>query len=222
MPRRPLSWLAKSAVALCACARADRAPQALAPVDPAELRPTSGTLERTSASTFTIEDPSFRAELGDTPRDSAEIAFVYRGPTRRDAPLASGELRRQIGLKLRAKDTCNVVYVMWHIEPSRGIEVSVKSNPGQATHEECGDRGYTFIKSAWVGDDTSEIRTGDRHDISATIAGATLRVVADGRPAWVGDLPLQAFQANGPVGVRTDNGVFEVELRVSAAGAGPR
>ena len=144
MSHRALSWLARSAAALCACARADAGPQALAPVDPAELRPTSGTLERTSASTFTIEDASFRAELGDLPRDSAEIAFVYRGPTRRDAPLASGELRRQIGLKLRAKDTCNVVYVMWHIEPSRGIEVSVKSNPGQATHEACADRGYTF------------------------------------------------------------------------------
>ena len=114
------------------------------------------------------------------------------------------------------------VNVMWHIEPSRGIEVSVKSNPGQATHEACGDRGYTFVKPAWAGDDITEIRSGSRHEIAATIAGATLRVVADGRPAWVGELPAQAFQANGPVGVRSDNGVFDVELRASAAGAGPR
>jgi hypothetical protein len=219
MPRNAASRrLVGGALAcLCACARSDPGPQALAPVDPAQLRLTSGTMERKSATTFSIEDPSFRAELGDAPRSSAEIAFVYRGPTRRDAPLASGELRRQVGLKLRAKDTCNVVYVMWHIEPSRGIEVSVKSNPGQASHQECGDRGYTFIKPTWVGDDVSDIRTGSRHAIAATIAGSTLRVVADGRPAWVGDLPPQAFRSNGPVGVRSDNGAFDVELQASRA-----
>jgi hypothetical protein len=204
---------------LCACARSDPGAPALAPVDPAELRASSGRMARRSATTFSVDDPSFRAELGHAPRRSAEIAFAYRGPTRLDAPLASGELRRQIGLKLRARDSCNVVYVMWHIEPSRGIEVSVKSNPGQASHEECADRGYTFIKPSWVGAGLGDIQAGSRHVIAATVAGATLRVVADGRPAWVGDLPPEAFAFDGPVGVRSDNGAFDVDLRASQAGA---
>lgn len=219
MARSVSSWLV-DVVALacfCACARADPGPQALAPVDPAELRLTSGTMVKRSATTFSVEDPSFRAELGAAPRSSAGITFVYRGPTRQNAPLASGELRRQIGLKLRAKDTCNVVYVMWHIEPSRGIEVSVKFNPGQRTHEECSDRGYTFIKPTWAGDEVSDIDTGSRHVLAATLTGTTLRVLTDGRPAWVGDLPPQAFQFNGPVGVRSDNGIFDVELQASQA-----
>jgi hypothetical protein len=217
MARRVFRWLGAALACLCACARADPGPQALAPVDPADLKLTSGTLVKKSATTFSVEDPSFRAELDAAPRSSAEIAFVYRGPTRQNAPLASGELRRQIGLKLRAKDTCNVVYVMWHIEPSRGIEVSVKSNPGQKTHEECSDRGYTFIKPTWVGGELGGIQAGSRHTLAATIAGATLRVVADGRPAWAGDLPPQAFGFNGPVGVRSDNGIFDVELKASPA-----
>jgi hypothetical protein len=218
MSRPETSWLARGAVVacLCGCARSAPGPQPLAPVDPAELLLTSGTMARTSPTSFSVEHPSFRAELGVAPRDSAEIAFVYRGPTRQDAPLASGELRRQIGLKLRAKDTCNVVYVMWHIEPSQGIEVSVKSNPGQATHEECADRGYSFIKPTWAASGVSAVRAGSRHAVAATIAGATLRVMADGEPAWVGDLPPQAFGFDGPVGVRSDNGAFDVELRASS------
>ena len=223
MPRAASSWLARGGAVAClwACARSDPGSLPLVPVDPAELRATSGAMAKKNATTFTVEHPSFRAELGNAPRDSAEIAFAYRGPTARDAPLASGELRRQIGLKLRAQDTCNVVYVMWHAEPSSGIEVSVKSNPGQTTHEECADRGYAFIKPTWVGSALPDVRDGSRHVLAASIAGSTLRVSAEGKPVWVGQLPPQAFEFNGPVGIRSDNGVFDVELRASAT-APPR
>ncbi len=205
---------------LSACARSDPGSWPLAPVDPGELRATSGTLAKKNGTTFSVEHPSFRAELGDVPRDAAEIAFVYRGPSANDAPLASGELRRQIGLKLRAQDSCNVVYVMWHIEPSRGIEVSVKSNPGQTTHEECADRGYVFIKPTWVGSDLPDVIAGSRRILTAHVAGSTLRVAAEGKPVWVGELPPQAFAFNGPVGIRSDNGAFDVELRASSPASG--
>ena len=33
--------------------------------------------------------------------------------------------------KLRAEDACNLVYVMWRIEPQSRLVVSVKRNPGQ-------------------------------------------------------------------------------------------
>jgi hypothetical protein len=219
MVRAQRSLTAVAIACTCACARADTAPESpssstLVAVDPATLRVTSGALTRVTATRFRVEHPSFRAELGETPRASVEVAFVYHGPGRQQAALASGELRRQIGLKLRARDACNVVYVMWHIEPSRGLEVSVKSNPGQSTHEECADRGYTFIKPSWSRTDLPAIELAVPRTLSATISGDTLRVSVDGQPAWVGVLPPQGF--DGPVGVRSDNGVFDIELRALA------
>ena len=41
-----------------------------------------------------------------------------------------GELRRQFGLKLRAQDACNLVYVMWRIEPASKLVVSIKCRTG--------------------------------------------------------------------------------------------
>jgi hypothetical protein len=150
------------------------------------------------------------------PRSVAEIDFVYRGPTEADAPLASGELRRQIGLKLRAQNSCNVVYVMWHIEPAQGIVVSVKSNPGQRRHAECGAGGYDFLQPSRT-QPVGPIRVGERHVLRAAIIGSDLHVVTDGVTSWQGQLPKAVFTFDGPVGVRSDNGDFDVELRAAAA-----
>jgi hypothetical protein len=167
---------------------------------------------------FFVDHPSFRAELRGAERPAAEIAFVYRGPSPQAARLASGEVRRQVGLKLRARDTCNLVYVMWHIAPSQKIEVSVKSNPDQRTHEECGDRGYTFVTPSWASSEVSPIKAGERHTLRASLRGDVLEVAADGRASWKGNLPPQAFAFDGPVGVRSDNAAFDFELW---AGPGP-
>jgi hypothetical protein len=137
---------------------------------------------------------------------------VYQGPTHGDAPLASGELRRQIGLKLRARDGCNVVYVMWHIEPSPGIVVSVKSNPGQSRHAECGDRGYSFLEPT-SSKPVAPIAPGQSHVLATEIRGRVLLVKTDGQQSWQGELPPAALEFDGPVGVRSDNGEFSVELR---------
>jgi hypothetical protein len=42
-----------------------------------------------------------------------------------------------------------------------------------------------------------------------------LRVEVDGALAWRGTLPAEAFAFDGPVGIRTDNGRFAVDLRVA-------
>jgi hypothetical protein len=184
----------------------------LAVVSPAELSATSGQLVALGGSRFAISSPTLRAELGRDPRSAAELAFVYEGPTKSDAPLASGELRRQIGLKLRAQDSCNVVYVMWRIEPSPGLVVSVKSNPGQSRHAECGDGGYAVLtprSSAPVPD----VGPGQPHVLGAAIRGHELRVTVDGAASWLGELPETAFSFDGPVGLRSDNGAFSAELR---------
>ena len=80
--------------------------------------------------------------------DAAALTFTYQGEAENTRELASGELRRQLGLKLRAQDGCNVVYVMWRLDPTPKLEVSVKFNPGKRTHEECGADGYTKVKPA--------------------------------------------------------------------------
>jgi len=228
---RAAAALVGSAV-VCGCAPVDSAAAAAArgpdepprsptvdrpliPVDPADLTVTSGTITKQASTTFAVRSGGMRAELGAEPRDAVRIDFVYLGPSRVPAPLASGELRRQIGLKLRASNTCNVVYAMWHIEPSRGIEVSVKSNPGQRLHGECGDRGYVFLKPTSARQ-VADVRPGERHSLEAAIIGDELRVVADDVPSWVGKLPPAAFAFDGPVGLRTDNGDFDVRMAALA------
>ncbi|HTV25233.1 MAG TPA: hypothetical protein VMG12_41350 [Polyangiaceae bacterium] len=189
-----------------------RPSRALVAFEAGDLRVTSGAVESEAPGRFSNRSPTLRAWLGNTPRSAAELDFVYRGPTAESAPLASGELRRQIGLELRARDTCNVVYVMWHIEPSPGIVVSVKSNPSQSRHAECRDRGYSFLQPI-----TSEVAPlvapGQPHVLAAAIRGRRLHVSTDGRESWVGELPVAAFEFDGPVGVRSDNADFSAALR---------
>ncbi len=87
-----------------------------------------------------------RAYLNAITAHQVEVHFTYLGSTGNEARLGSGELRRQFGLKLRAQDACNLVYAMWRIEPESKLVVSIKSNPGQHTSAECGNRGYRNIK----------------------------------------------------------------------------
>ncbi len=184
-------------------------------IDAAQLRVEAGRIDQGTGHTLELRSAGTRAVAPQSSSATVEMAFVYRGPGRGAEPLASGELRRQIGLKLRALDTCNVVYVMWHIEPSHGIHVSVKSNPFAHDHASCGDRGYVFPQPSSARD-VAPIVVGQRHVLSAHIdAGErTLRVSADGAVAWEGSLPAEAFAFAGPVGLRSDNGDFDVELRV--------
>ncbi|HKO90418.1 MAG TPA: hypothetical protein VJU61_04665 [Polyangiaceae bacterium] len=195
------------------------APVQLAPVTPGELVVTSGSirpapgLEPSGAGppAFAIREPTLRAWLGRTPRSAVEMEFVYRGVTARAAPLASGQLRRQIGVELRAQDSCNVVYVMWHVEPARGIVVSLKNNPGQSRHAECGDRGYTVLAPEQA-HPVPPVRVGERHRLAATVSERELVVSVDNVRTWVGRLPPAAFAFDGPVGIRSDNGQFDVRL----------
>jgi hypothetical protein len=164
---------------------------------------------------FTIQAPTFRAWLGKAPRAAIELDFVYQGPSTLEAPLASGELRRQIGVELRAQDACNLVYVMWHIEPKQLIQVSVKANPGQTHSAQCGDHGYSILQPL-KSRPMPRVAIGQRHTLEAVLDGARLQVLADGVTSWIGQLPPAAQAFDGPVGVRSDNGDFQVQLRASS------
>jgi hypothetical protein len=171
---------------------------------------TNGVISTLSDGRLAIDSPSSRAVARNIGYQSAEIRFRYLGPTQISKPLASGELRRQIGIKLDAQDTCNLLYVMWHIEPDSRIAVSVKRNPGQHAHEQCGAHGYVNIKPS-VSIQPAKILSGDSHTLRADLQSEELTVSADGAVVWRGTLANQIGDLAGPVGLRTDNARFEFE-----------
>jgi len=208
MKIRPLVALA---FALTGTARADD----LRPITASELCVTNGEIPADPGG-FRVDAPSSRAVVRFTSDAQAEVKFRYLGPSAGDKPLASGELRRQIGLKLRAQDTCNLVYAMWHIEPDSRVAVSVKRNPGKSANEQCHAGGYINLKPTTPGS-PPKIAIGEEHVLKAALVGRRLTVWADGRVAWNGDLDARAFEIDGPVGLRTDNARFAFAFLAPAA-----
>jgi hypothetical protein len=211
-----------------AAAEPGAAESPLASIAPRELVVTSGRIEpepgrvggsEPNLDRFLIRSPLLRAWVGQQPRASVELSFAYLGPTAVDVPLRSGELRRQIGLELRAQDGCNLIYVMWHIEPLPRLVVSLKSNPGQHLHSECADRGYAQLQPEQARA-LPPLELGQRHVLRATLlesepSGLQLDVQVDGVSHWRGRLPASAATLEGPVGLRSDNGQFDVQLRAA-------
>ena len=204
-------------VVVCApCAFAQKgADLALTRIDHRDLCVTNGTVSVRPDGWLAIDTPSSRAVVRATaPTDAdqvAEIRFRYLGPTQANKPLASGELRRQIGLKLRAEDTCNLIYAMWHIEPDAAVAVSIKRNAGMHTHEQCGAGGYVNFKPQRQ-IELSPIRPGQTHTLRAELHGNGLTVIADGKVAWRGIFGNEMLSLDGPTGFRTDNARFEFEF----------
>jgi hypothetical protein len=187
---------------------------ALELIDRDDLCVTNGVVSRLASGRLAVEAASSRAvlhaSLGQTADQVAEIRFRYMGPSQSTKPLASGELRRQIGLKLRAEDTCNLIYAMWHIEPDTRIAVSIKHNAGMHTHEQCRAGGYVNIKAPRRLD-LPPIRPGEAHTLRAELHGNDLTVTADGKVAWQGTLGNDTPSLTGPTGFRTDNARFEFD-----------
>jgi hypothetical protein len=181
--------------------------QDLRPVTLADLCVTNGEIVETRDAQLHVETPSSRAVLRSLTDAVAEIRFRYLGPSAGAKPLASGELRRQIGLKLRAQDTCNLIYAMWHIAPDARIAVLIKRNPGMKTHEQCGAGGYVNVASIDVA--ARKIVSGDDHTLRAELRESRLTVSADGAVVWSGDLGGRISGFVGPVGMRTDNARFD-------------
>lgn len=180
---------------------------------------TSGRIDSQTSGRMHVDSGGVRGTVGES-RGIAELAFTYGGPSTSTAKLASGELRRQIGLKLRAQDTCNVVYVMWELEPKPDIVVSVKHTAGASRHAECGARGYQLVKPA-LHEDPPRVVPGAEHVLRVVVEGTELRVTADNLMAWKGTLPPEAFTFDGPIGFRTDNGVFDFEVRLPTGSRPP-
>jgi hypothetical protein len=186
-------------------------------VDRDQLCVTNGIVSAQHGGALAIDTPSSRAVVRNIARSQdqvAEIHFRYLGPSQASKPLASGELRRQIGLKLQAEDACNLVYAMWHIEPDARIAVSVKRNAGEHTSAQCGAGGYVFM-TGQPSNDPPPIRIGDPNILRAELHGTDLTVTANGKLAWHGALgsPLPA----GPMGFRSDNARAVLDYYVGGA-----
>ncbi len=181
------------------------------PVTHQYLCVTKGAIGTVAGPKLEVSEPEMRAIVTFPTKQHVEAHFTYLGHTKKDKPLGSGEIRRQFGLKLRAQNGCNLVYAMWRIEPKQELVVSVKSNPGQQTHAECGTNGYTNI-AAEHSETLPPMRKGSRHTLRAMMEGSKMRVFADGKEVWRGDVGAAALAFDGPVGVRTDNARFQFEL----------
>lgn len=170
-----------------------------------------------------ITVPTVRAVAVGTQGDAAALTFTYRGHTQKVRELASGQERRQLGLKLRAQNGCNVVYVMYRADEGAApkIDVSVKSNPGSRTHADCGAGGYTKVK----GSSDSKLAlvpvlaAGDKHTLRAAIAGDELRAFIDDKLVWRGTLPDSARELVGPAGIRSDNLAYDLVAFEAPKGA---
>jgi hypothetical protein len=181
-------------------------------VERGKLCVTEGAIEELAGGRLSVKVPKMRAYLNEVTPQIVEADFTYLGSTGNEARLGSGELRRQFGLKLRAQDACNLVYAMWRIEPESKIVVSVKSNPGQHSSSQCGNRGYRNIKPR-RSSPVPALRPGAAHVLRAEMSGAEMKVFADESLVWEGSIGPGAVGFDGPVGIRSDNARLELELR---------
>jgi len=186
----------------------------LSSVSRTDLCVTEGAIEDLPEGRLSVTAPKMRAYLNAFTPQLVEARFTYLGSTGNEARLGSGELRRQFGLKLRAQDACNLVYAMWRIEPESKLVVSVKSNPGQHTSTECGNRGYRNIKPR-RSTPVPALRSGEAHTLRAEMNGAEVKVFVDDSLVWEGSVGPDALAFDGPVGIRSDNARLQLELRAA-------
>ncbi len=185
-----------------------------------DLKVTLGSVSQTKSGFLTVVGPKERAHRKAGKHQDATIQFRYRGPSKRTSKLASGGFVRQIGLKMRTLNTCNLLYVMWRIEPVEEILVTIKRNPGKSTHRDCGAGGYVDVARIPLSDVGVTATTHDAHRLRVRIEREnqdySCIVDVDDQTIWTGSLDSRLIAAvNGPVGFRTDNGSFIFKLYVS-------
>jgi hypothetical protein len=185
----------------------------------AHLQLTRGGLRPEGEDWLSMVGPSVRAHLKTGRSSSGVLLFRYLGPTTETVELASAGPVRQIGLKLCALNTCNLLYVMWRIEPREEILLAIKRNPGLATHTECGARGYNEVARLAVPGSSCSATGGQVCRLQASVGGphdgfVTTIQVGDEK-IWSGPLESQHMSGlSGPTGIRADNGRFEFKLLV--------
>jgi hypothetical protein len=180
------------------------------------LEVTDGKVGEERDGLLTIDSPAARAVDRARTAQAARLVFTFHGPTKQESKLASGEVVHQIGLKLRARNGCNLLYVMWKLDDRERIAVSVKRNPGQSAHKDCGANGYMNIRPAFQekAERFPSARDGKSHTLEAAVSKLNrnryeLVVKADGMVVWRGPIDANLLDdIDGPAGFRSDNGMF--------------
>jgi len=208
-------------IAACGGSRTEAAPANHKPtIEVTAIKPTDLCVTKGHVADATVSEPTMRGYANGFGGDAAELTFTYQGETFETRELAGGQARRQIGLKLRAQDSCNVVYVMWRLDPKPALDISVKLNPLMKTHEECGANGYTKVKphkKTFV----PMFEYGKTHTMRAEIVGDELYAWIDDKLLWQGTLPETARVLKGPAGVRSDNVKFDLVSLSAPKSDGP-
>src|ERR1700722_50364 len=164
--RETCLWTVGSVLLINSCAAPAQMPAKKIVVRSGNLCVTEGAVTNGAGDRLTVDAPKMRAYVNTWTSQAIEAKFTYVGPTAEETKLGSGEIRRQFGLKLRAQNACNLVYAMWRIEPESKVVVSIKSNPGQHTSTECGNRGYRNVKP-WHSAPVPVLNRGDAHLLGA-------------------------------------------------------
>jgi len=187
-------------------------------VDRADLCVTEGEVRDAGGGQMEVDSPAMRAVVKGSEPEVAELHFIYRGPTSETSRLANGEVRRQVALKLRAEDSCNVVYVVWRFEPESKVVVQTKANPGKHSHRECGDQGYENVAPR-ASKPVPPPGAGEEHLLQAQLTGENLMVYLDRDLVWQGEIGSNV-NFSGPVGLRTDNASLAFEIAALSGGSG--
>jgi hypothetical protein len=132
--------------------------------------------------------------------------------------VGSNTWRRQVALKLKAANSCNVAYVTWVFEKagvaSNTLEIKRKSNPGHWLDSQCSDAageptGYTTIDSVTL--PGAPPAPGSTITFEAELRGDALRVWVNGTTRF-NQTVLALGASGGWAGFRTDNVDGVVEL----------
>ena len=198
----------------------------VASVSKAQVRPgdfdvTDGTIQGAKGHRLSVSTKEMRATLKFTTEQTATVKFTYLGPTRDAAGPGTGKALSQFGLKLRAQNDCNAIYVMWRFAPDQKIAVSIQRNPGKRAHADCLDRGYLNNLKPRLTDAPPPVAPNQphvptaTHVLTATMNDSDLSVTADNKLVWWGDLGPAALTLRGPVGLRSDNARLLFDFLVS-------
>jgi hypothetical protein len=176
-----------------------------------DLDVTEGAIAQGADGMLTVDVAKMRAVATVPTGDNVELRVRDRGPVADPKALGSGETRRQIALKLRAQDPCNLLYVSWRIEPRSQVVVQLKLDPTMHASAECENGGYRTIK-ARRSSPAPALNDGQEYRMDARLAGTDLTVVVDGRAVWEGSVGDAVSGLHGPIGIRSDNGRFDFVL----------
>lgn len=190
--------------ALCLASFALSTP-AGAQVRPSDFDVTGGKIQPAKGHRLLVSTKEMRATLKFTTEQTATVKFTYLGPTKEVSRPSSAKVLSQFGIKLRAQNGCNAVYVMWRFSPDPKIAVSIQRNPGKRAQAECLDRGYINNLKPRLSDAPPPVEPNEPHVLTATMSDSDLSVTADNKLVWWGDLGPTALNLKGPVGLRSDN-----------------